>query len=76
MDVLPLGQREAPNCQSVTIWATTKNRYRTIQITRKSFLLLLLIRCHHIYDGLHQQELSHPVPKAEKGKGGGAHLPF
>ena len=58
-------------CPTVSTRATTKNRYQYIHIRPKSLLQLLLIRRHHIYDiwGHHQQELSHPVPKVEKGKG-------
>jgi hypothetical protein len=70
-DVTPRGPKGSTQLSVCHHLGHMKNRYwiRThiIQITQKSFLLLL-IRCHHIYHGLHHQELSHLVPKVEKGR--------
>ncbi|AQK49071.1 14-3-3-like protein GF14 epsilon [Zea mays] len=65
-DVTPsrVGQREAPNCQSVTIRATLKNNPGSSSCCSAANQTPR----HHLYDGLHRQETEPSGPKSRKGQ--------
>lgn len=59
-----VGQREAPNCQSVTIRATLKNNPGSSSCCSAANQTPR----HHLYDGLHRQETEPSGPKSRKGQ--------
>jgi hypothetical protein len=68
-----VGQREAPNCQSVTIRATLKNNPGSSSCCSAANQTPR----HHLYDGLHRQETEPSGPKSRKGQATStARLPF